>query len=56
MKELQNVKDAFLKKLSDIEQSLENLKKKITWWEICEFSKLTGKQKLVFERWNQKES
>ena len=30
MKELQNVKDAFLKKLSDIEQSLENLKKKIT--------------------------
>lgn len=38
MNEPQNVKNAFLKKLSDIEQNLgRNLKKKRIWWKICGF-------------------
>ena len=51
IKDLQNAKDAFLKKLSNIEQNLEiHFKKKTMRQDIQDTSISTGKRKLVFER------
>ena len=55
VKELQNIKNAFPKNLSNIEQNIKRNFNKKTRWERWETSKSTEKRKLVFERWNQKE-
>ena len=49
IKDLQNAKDAFLKKLSNIEQNLE-IHFKTMRQDIQDTSISTGKRKLVFER------